>query len=107
MSFLKHFLCISLLPSFLLFSMDTAKFNLKIDALVDAITHLQEQQLLDGEILIAQGDRIILHSLSQDIAMLENPQFMIGSISKQFTAVALLKALYDSSLDLNEVKTKL
>ena len=64
------------------------------------VHHLAEKDLLDGEVLIAQGDHILLHEMSREVRVISsqrNAQFMIASLSKQFTAVALLKGLYDSS----------
>lgn len=69
---------------------------------LDSVKEIHKKGLLDGEILIAQGDHILLHLINDDIKALDEPQFMIGSVSKQFFAAALLKALYDSSLELTE-----
>jgi CubicO group peptidase (beta-lactamase class C family) len=71
-------------------------FDQKLNQLRQALTDLQARGLLDGEVLIARGDTPLLHLKSQDLGAIENPQFMIGSVSKQFFAVALLKALYDA-----------
>lgn len=71
-------------------------------ALVD---DLQENNMLDGEVLVAQDDTILFHRQSSYIqATANNPQFFIASISKHFTAVALLKALYDISPGLDEAE---
>jgi CubicO group peptidase (beta-lactamase class C family) len=87
--------------------------KLKLDQVTKEIKDLQNKNLLDGEILIVQEDQELLHELSQDIRCFKEPKFMIGSLSKQFFAVALLKALYDSSLShaeeekIRDIKAKL
>ena len=62
--------------------------------------------MLDGELLITKGDTILCHELSKEVQAFYRDglpaQFMIGSVSKIFTAVALLKALYDTSHGNNE-----
>lgn len=84
----------------------------RINDFITELKGLQKKGLLDGEVLIAQGDNILLDLKSNEIRDLE-PQFMIGSVSKQFYAVALLKSLYDSSQasteenKISDVKTKL
>ncbi|MCE2982788.1 MAG: beta-lactamase family protein [Parachlamydia sp.] len=50
--------------------------------------------------LVARNGQTLLNLRSEDLVSSEasnEPQFMIGSVSKQFFAVALLKSLYDSS----------
>lgn len=84
----------------------------KLSQFINTISQLQTENFLDGEILIVLENKILLHEVRKDIASFKHPIFMIGSISKQFFAVALLKALYESSsgtvLDkINSVKTKL
>lgn len=77
----------------------------RLTSLLDFLKNLREQKLLDGEILIAREGKTLLHLQSQDISSsdsLNEPQFMIGSVSKQFFAVALLKSLYESSDFLTE-----
>jgi CubicO group peptidase (beta-lactamase class C family) len=77
------------------------------------INTLQKQGVLDGEILIAQGNQPLFHLINRDIEGMKEPQFMIASVSKQFFAIALLKALYDCSnakteeTRILEVKSKL
>jgi CubicO group peptidase (beta-lactamase class C family) len=65
-------------------------------AFIQAVKQLEAQDILDGELLIASGDTIVFSAKSKEIS---NPsaQFMIGSLSKQFFAAALLKALYEFS----------
>lgn len=71
--------------------------DVKLAQFIKTIGNLQNENYLDGEILISIGDKIILHEISKDIESFKEPIFMIGSISKQFFAIALLKALYESS----------
>lgn len=77
-----------------------------IDNIRARVDDLNEKDLLDGEVLITQGDRILFHGMSRDVRSCSSSgraaQFMIASVSKQFTAVALLKALYEVSLGVNE-----
>ncbi len=77
-----------------------------IEKIQARVRDLNEKNLLDGEVLIAQGDHILLHEMSVEVRSCSSqklsPQFMIASLSKQFTAVALLKALYDESLGTTE-----
>ncbi len=121
MNLYKLFISACLLSSSLVFPLSSDLQNTKPSELVEekfkciigSIKDLQKQGLLDGEILIAQGNLPLLHLRSQDIEGIEEPQFMIGSVSKQFFAVALLKALYDSCLGetedakINEIRAKI
>jgi CubicO group peptidase (beta-lactamase class C family) len=73
--------------------------SLNLAPFCDLVHGLQEKDILDGEVLIMQGDTIVLHEKSKGIAVVHDgeAQFLIGSVSKQFTAVALLHALYATS----------
>ncbi len=64
---------------------------------MQAIQSLEKDNKLDGHLMIAKGQHLLLSAMSQEISRQsqEEPQFMIGSLSKQFFAVALLKVLYD------------
>ena len=62
---------------------------------------LDHQDILDGEVLIARHNKVLLHLKSRRMKG-KTPLFMIGSESKQFTSVALLKALYDTSSEQTE-----
>lgn len=73
----------------------------KLNRFFDALENLQKKGLIDGEVLVAKGNDILLDLQSEDVGGQNHendPQFMIGSVSKQFFAVALLKSLYDTSL---------
>jgi CubicO group peptidase (beta-lactamase class C family) len=83
---------------------------------VEFVKDLHKKDLLDGEVLIVRDGQTLLNLRSGDIFAADtsnDPQFMIGSVSKQFFAVALLKALYDWSiceteeLKVSDVKNKL
>lgn len=75
----------------------TTPIENKLGSFFEELKGLQKQGLLDGQVMIAKGDRVLLDVQSKEIKDKE-PQFMIGSISKQFYAVALLRSLYDTSL---------
>lgn len=76
-------------------------FNTRLAEFLDFVKNLQHKGLLDGEVLVTRNGQTLLNLQSKDISALDTsskPQFMIGSVSKQFFAVALLKSLYDSSI---------
>jgi CubicO group peptidase (beta-lactamase class C family) len=54
---------------------------------------------MHGEVAVAQGDQIVWHQVfshgDAPWSAPKNSQYLIASITKQFTAVALLKALYN------------
>jgi CubicO group peptidase (beta-lactamase class C family) len=74
---------------------DSVNWDLRLTEFLDFAKDLHRQGLLDGEILVVRNGRILLNARSEGID--KEPQFMIGSVSKQFFAAALLKALYESS----------
>ncbi len=81
------------------YAMDTR--SNKWSRFISFVHDAQNKGVLDGEVLITQGGQIVLHAFSKEVeacyAKGETPLFMIGSIAKQFLAVALLKALYGIS----------
>ncbi len=80
-------------------------FETRLTIFLDFLRELQGQGLLDGEVEVVRNGQSLLHLLSDDIAFSDasnGPQFMIGSVSKQFFAVALLKSLYESSFGVTE-----
>lgn len=91
-------------------------FNCRLVDFLDSVKDLQKRGLLDGEVLVTRNGETLLNLQSEYIASpnaSSSPQFMIGSVSKQFFAVALLKALYDfnscetEELKIEDVKKKL
>ena len=68
---------------------------------------LQKKNTLDGEVCIIKNNNVILHAKSSSV-MVNSPndqsQFLIGSLSKQFTAVGLLHALYTISYGNSEAE---
>lgn len=80
----------------------------KLTGFVEFVKDLHKKELLDGEVLIVRDGQTLLNLRSGDILSTDtstDPQFMIGSVSKQFFAIALLKALYDwSSCETEELK---
>lgn len=78
-------------------------FEVNMQNYIQEIRKLERKNKLDGKLLIAKKDQIVFSAQSREIAkMPHEPQFMIGSLSKQFFAVALLKLLYDNSPDAKE-----
>ncbi len=83
------------------------------DKLFAAIKHILPNFTdMHGEIAVSHGDDIIYHgSFSYADApsrVSKNAQYLIGSVTKQFTAVALLKSFYDRQIALdakNDVET--
>lgn len=73
-----------------------------VQQFIKGLNELQNNGRLDGEVLIVQGDKVLFHALSNDLAPFDEQQFMIGSVSKQFFAVGLLKALYQNTVAINE-----
>jgi CubicO group peptidase (beta-lactamase class C family) len=74
-------------------------YSLKIKCFTNELTQLSREGLFNGEALIARGLEVLFNLKSSDVTEIAkvkkgDPQFMIGSVSKQFFAVALLKALY-------------
>ena len=65
-------------------------------AFFSSVRALDRQGILDGEILVTKHNKVLLHLKSRRMKG-KVPLFMIGSESKQFTSVALLKALYETS----------
>jgi CubicO group peptidase (beta-lactamase class C family) len=78
-------------------------FKVNMQNYIQEIRKLEWENKLDGKLLIAKKDRIVFSAQSREMArMPHEPQFMIGSLSKQFFAVALLKLLYDKYPDAKE-----
>lgn len=82
-------------------------FAAKLDDFHAALEELQQENLLDGEVLVVQADQPLFHLQSKQVAAISRqgpPLYMIGSITKQFYAAALLKTLYQSALGTEEQK---
>lgn len=60
---------------------------------------LQQKNILDGEVCVIKNNNVIIHAKSNTVLVNwpNESQFLIGSLSKQFTAVGLLHALYTIS----------
>lgn len=100
LAFFLSTLVISAEPSVSTEIVESVDLEVKIDQFLDFVKDLQKQGLLDGEILVAHDGQILLNLPSENSPSFDTskgPQFMIGSVSKQFFAVALLKSLYESS----------
>ena len=78
--------------------------NIKLNQFIKFIKDLKDKGLLDGDVLIAKKGEILLHQSAYRSSFNDekDTQFYIGSVSKQFFAVALLKSLYDSSIEPTE-----
>lgn len=76
----------------------------KLEGFLSAVRNLHKEGMLDGQVMVARGNHILL-DLSNTPSPANKPQekpaspiqFLIGSISKQFTAVCILRALFDTS----------
>lgn len=97
-------ICLTMVP-FSLKSACRLEKDDRLDYLIDALTDLHEKGKLDGEVLIAKDNQVLLHLQSQDILAAHYPaapRFMIASLSKQFFAAALLKTLYEATPETDE-----
>ena len=74
--------------------------------LADTLAQYQAQYPLNGVVLVAHGDRILLHQAygfadaAQTVPLDPNASFAIGSVSKQFTAAAVLQLADQGRLNL-------
>jgi CubicO group peptidase (beta-lactamase class C family) len=71
--------------------------SLSLRRMMNDLTKLQNAGYFSGEVLIARGADSIFTLRSEDVVEASKggqAQFFIGSVSKQFFAVALLRALY-------------
>lgn len=103
---MRSITAISLLFLIFLFTnkgVSQAKFTSRIDSLVEANT----KRFFNGIILVSQNDRVI-YSKVKGFANLENQtplvidnQFIIGSISKQITAVVVLREVDKGRIKVN------
>ena len=75
-------------------------FEERLSTFLDLVRALNHDGMLDGEILVEKQGEVILHVRSPEVSFQKKestPLYMIGSDSKQFASVALLKALYETS----------
>ncbi|WP_224485396.1 serine hydrolase domain-containing protein [Robertkochia aurantiaca] len=88
----------------------TSKLEVYADSLYQA--SLDSTKIAGGAILVAKGDSVLLDktygyaSLELQTPMPEEPVFEIGSVTKQFTAVAILKLVQQGKLKLYDDFTK-
>src|SRR5579872_3671700 len=86
----------------------TSKINLKKtqDKITSTINELLMQH--SGTVLIATNKEIIYKKcfgyadISKKIPISNNTQFLAGSVTKQFAAVAILKAVLDKNINDND-----
>ncbi len=100
---------ILLLMSLCLSSIGSSQDYGNFDAYLNAMT---EQKKFIGSVLIAQGDSVVYHKgfgpASADGSKMNSPesQFLIGSITKTFTAVAIMQLFEDNKLSLSDPLSK-
>ena len=81
--------------------------SINTDSFCEFVQELEQKNILDGEVCVIKGDTIVLHECSKELlacAPKGKAQFLIGSLSKQFTAVALLHVLYTTSIGFTEAE---
>jgi CubicO group peptidase (beta-lactamase class C family) len=76
-----------------------SKVSLTLRCALNSLTKLHREGLLNGEVVVARGSDVIFNIQSNDVQEIakgtnRDAQFLIGSVSKQFFAVALLRVLY-------------
>lgn len=97
-------------------SMFTPKLTVKQKALANAIdtfyTKAYNRGAYNGCVLVAQGNTILycnalgVANKAQNIALTTNTAFELASVSKQFTAIAILKLYEQGKLNLGDSVTK-
>lgn len=91
-------LCIMIISVLVLFVIFLRSKN-NIASLCYLVEELQQKDMLDGQVCIVKKSKAVLNEKSKSV-LLNSPdqsQFLIGSLSKQFTAVALLRLFYAMS----------
>lgn len=89
---------------------NTTALEVYADSLFQA--SIDSAQIAGGAILVFQKDRMLLHksygyaSLELSVSMPNDGIFEIGSVTKQFTAAAVLKLVEDKKLSLDDDFTK-
>lgn len=84
---------------------------MKLQELIDTIDYLVTNKNHNGSILVSTENEIIYKKsfgyadIEKKVPISSKTQFLAGSVTKQFAAVAILKALFDR--DKNSVKFKL
>ena len=92
-----------------LYAQPAADFALKADAHVAAFA---EQGRFMGSVLVAKGGKVLLSkgygmaNLEHDVANKPNTKFRLGSITKQFTAVAILQLQEQGKLSVQDSISK-
>lgn len=90
---------------FVLSMVSCLAFSVSTQEMLEPLLKLQHDGKLDGTVLIAKG--------SKEIFILDNSgnslqgQYYLASTGKQMIAVALLKALYDNTQEIEQVKIQL
>lgn len=88
----------------------TYKLNLEKtqDKITNTINELLNHMQHSGSVFVATNKEIIYKKcfgyadISKKIPVSTNTQFLVGSVTKQFTAVAIIKALLDKNINKND-----
>ena len=88
------FYCLILCSLGILYAQETTSFDEQLVHFCDTAKALDQKNLLDGPVLVTKGDKVLLNLKNNKK---EPPQYMIGSVSKQFLSVDLLKAFYEKA----------
>lgn len=89
---------------------ETPSKSLKIEHYLDRFSQIIG---LNGNVLITKDDTVVLSKsygyadLASKIPLSKDSQFCIGSVTKQFTAIAILRLVQDSKLSLSDPIRKL
>ena len=81
--------------------------TLRIDSLDQALTQLAADGYLSGNLLLAEGDKILLRKsygysdFANEIPLREDAVLELASVSKQFTAAAVSLLAADGDIDLD------
>ncbi|KHJ36623.1 penicillin-binding protein 4* [Pedobacter glucosidilyticus] len=105
MNFIKKILFVLLLCIVNL-SVFSQKLSLKIDSLISTV--IQDQNGPGGTFMVAKSGKILYHkafgkaNLEQDVDLKTESVFQIGSMTKQFTAIAILMLEEQGKLDVKQ-----
>ena len=78
----------------------------KLEVEIDSLINESMNRGFRGTVLVAKKNEIILNKIYGDFKMETKTVFWIGSISKQFTATAILKLQENNQLSVNDSITK-
>lgn len=106
---MKYFFLLFLTLPLHIFSQSTTVLNSDLENRIDSIMHQNFKNDAPGAAILVAKDNKILYkkafgkaSLELDVPMITDMVFQIGSITKQFTAIAILKLLEQGKLSLED-----